>query len=450
MREIRTARLLLPMILVCYILAGCNVSGNKSGNTSAGADTVTEQDDTVEDISKIEQIFADEYNTQNDSFKCVGIIVEKLGDKGFVAIDSDNKVDMTNADYLKRFLSSKEYGEHAGILVLQVFYIGLNYIEITTDEGNVSVEQTYYMFHDDQLTKTGHSEFVADYCEYSDEGYLLIEGSWHSPEMYVLTMSEEEVHIALRVDPLDEQCRILCEKYIAPVSYNLNNMFITNWSQDNFNSLDFYDIFERFYKETYGKDCPYTMNDNLSIGNEYEIPAEEFENVIMQYFKASSNDLHTLLRFNADKNIYTFRPRGFDEFDYAEVPYPEVIAYEEDEDGSLTLTVNAVFPDSNTSKLFSHRVTVADIDGHIYYLANEILGEEEPELWWHADRLSDDEWDEYYNEKEDGDEYSWLLPQADHEIFSAEEKKQIEADTLLAATEVWEYYKNIGYLPTRG
>jgi len=214
-------------------------------------------------------------------------------------------------------------------------------------------------------------------------------------------MSEEEEHIALRVEPLDEQCRELCEKYMTPVSYNLNNMFITDWDEDDFAGLDFYDIFDRFYMETYGKNCPYTMSDDLTVGNEYDIPADEFENVIMQHIKVSPEELHMHLRYDANKNIYIYRPRGFGEFDYAEVPYPEVVAFETNDDGSMTLMVNAVYPNVNTSKLFSHKVTVADENGRIYYLSNEILGDEELNLWWHGDRLSDDEWNEYYKGGDD-------------------------------------------------
>ncbi len=66
----------------------------------------------------------------------------------------------------------------------------------------------------------------------------------------------------------------------------------------------------------------------------------------------------------------------------------------------MTLTVNAVYPNGNTSKLFSHRVTVANTDGRFYYLSNEILGDKELDFWWHADRLTDDEWDDHYNEKD--------------------------------------------------
>ena len=51
--------------------------------------------------------------------------------------------------------------------------------------------------------------------------------------------------------------------------------------------------------------------------------------------------------------------------------------------------------------------------------------------------------EDHFIKREDENEYSWLIPQADHENFTVEEKKQIEADTLLAATEVWESYENV-------
>ncbi len=394
--------MILTLILACFMLAGCSGKSNENTNISAWTATVTDQNDVPIDISIIEKVFIDEFKDTNSNRQYVQRIIDRLADCGFIAIDSDNRVDMANAENLRQFIAAWKSGEHAKVSVLRIFYNGaLNILEITTDEGNVSVKETYYTFQDNHLSKTVHSEFGADYCKYTGEGYLIIEGSWYSPESYVLTVSEEEEHIAIRVEPLDKQCRELNEKYIAPVSYNLNNMFIIDWNEDDFADLDFYDVFERFYKETYGKDCPYTMNDDLSVGNEYEIPADEFENVIMQHIKVSSEDLHMLLRYDAVKDIYIYRPRGFYEFDYAEVPYPEMVAFETNDDGSMTLMVNAVYPNENTSKLFSHKVTVADENGKIYYLSNEILGDEELNLWWHRDRLSDDEWNEYYKGGDD-------------------------------------------------
>ena len=60
-----------------------------------------------------------------------------------------------------------------------------------------------------------------------------------------------------------------------------------------------------------------------------------------------------------------------------------------------------------------------------------------------ADRLSDDEWNEYYKRDDIIDDYRWLIPQADHDNFTEEEKKQIESDTLTTATNIWELYENI-------
>ena len=96
----------------------------------------------------------------------------------------------------------------------------------------------------------------------------------------------------------------------------MNNVFITDWNEKDYTRLDFGDIFERFYKEAYGINCPYVMNDNLSVKNEYRIPADEFEN--------------------------------------------------------------------------SHKVTILEEDGRTYYLSNEIVGGEEPDLWWHAVRCTDE------------------------------------------------------------
>ena len=99
--DVKRKFIILPLVLVCCLLAGCSVSSNESSNTSAGTEIVSDQDDPKADISKIEQIYIDEYKTQDVNQKCVGKIIEKLGDNGFIAIDSENKVDMANAENMR-------------------------------------------------------------------------------------------------------------------------------------------------------------------------------------------------------------------------------------------------------------------------------------------------------------------------------------------------------------
>ena len=58
--DVKRKFVILSLVLVCYVFAGCSVSSDESSSISVGAETVTEQDDPIKDISKIEQIFVDE------------------------------------------------------------------------------------------------------------------------------------------------------------------------------------------------------------------------------------------------------------------------------------------------------------------------------------------------------------------------------------------------------
>ena len=58
-------------------------------------------------------------------------------------------------------------------------------------------------------------------------------------------------YMAYRVLSLDETCRELNRKYILPIGYERNNMFLTDWSEEEFAELDFYDMFDLFYQENH-------------------------------------------------------------------------------------------------------------------------------------------------------------------------------------------------------
>lgn len=59
---------------------------------------------------------------------------------------------------------------------------------------------------------------------------------------YEVTRNEIMEYMAYRVLSLDETCRELNRKYILPIGYERNNMFLTDWSEEEFAELDFYDI----------------------------------------------------------------------------------------------------------------------------------------------------------------------------------------------------------------
>ena len=63
------------------------------------------------------------------------------------------------------------------------------------------------------------------------------------------------------------------------------------------------------------------------------------------------------------------------------------------EDGTVTLHVNAVYPGGNMSKEFSHTTVIRPFsEGSFQYVSNEIiLPEGDHDIWWHSNRLTEEE-----------------------------------------------------------
>ena len=168
----------------------------------------------------------------------------------------------------------------------------------------------------------------------------MFSGVWFSEELYVLELSGAEEHTALRVQPLDETYRVLSRKYLRPISFEQNNMFIVDWSEDDFGDLNFYDMYDILYPKVNGQYVPYVADDNLSVSAVYQIPKEEFESVIMKYFNIDSETLQSKTIYDSENLTYEYKPRGFEEVEYPEYPYSEVVGFSENSDGTITLTAN--------------------------------------------------------------------------------------------------------------
>ena len=112
-------------------------------------------------------------------------------------------------------------------------------------------------------------------------------------------------------------------------------MFLVDWSEDDFGELNFYDMFDLLYPKVYGTNIPYVADDNLGVGAVYQIPKDDFERVILPYFNIDSETLQSKTIYNAEDKTYEYKPRGFEEVEYPEYPYSEVIGFTENGDGTL-------------------------------------------------------------------------------------------------------------------
>ena len=402
-------------ILTLFVMAGtailvmtgcCNELQEVQENREIVVDNEVRlpNEDDFDDAVSIAAIYRDIYDEAVEtntlsSLETLRRIVARLGENGYVAVDSENQVDMAGAEQVIEFCKAVDEKKSAMLTIIVIKDFGFRKFDLKTEDGNVNIVRGYYQYDQDGcLQNRSTVSYPADIWQYTEEGYILFEGSYFSDENYVLTLSDTPEHTALRVLPLDEKCRELNRKYILPVGYEQNNIFLTDWNEEDIGELDFYDIFDNFYPILHGQSVPYVADESLAVGAVYQIPEEIFENVIMTHFNVNKEALRRETTYNPEKAAYEYRPRGFYEVEYPDIPYPEVVSYTENQDGTITLIVNAVYPNGNTSMAYAHKTVIRPLEEDCFqYVSNQMMNLiDEHDIWWHSNRLTKEEWIEIY------------------------------------------------------
>ena len=394
----------ISFVLILSI-SGCSDAPPEENTVSETViDVQAIQEESEEDADEIISVCIDLYEKAEEENKLADLetirsIVNRLGENGYSAVDSRNQINMTEPEKVVEFCEKVDAQEEAEITILEVSYLGgfVKY-DLHTKDGNVDVVRSYYKYENGNMKREVIGNYQAEYWNYTEEGYLMFSGVWFSEELYVLTLSGAEEHTALRVQPLDETYRELSRKYLNPISFERNNMFIVDWSEEDFGDLNFYDMYDILYPKVNGQYAPYVADDNLSVSAVYQIPKEEFESVIMKYFNIDSETLQSKTIYDSENLTYEYKPRGFEEVEYPEYPYSEVVGFTENNDGTITLTANVVFPYAGNSKVYAHEVVVRPLEnGRVQYVSNRIIpSEDNYRETWHTPRLTLEEWEELY------------------------------------------------------
>ncbi len=395
-------------IMILLSVSGCSDTHLEDEQVVESEIAVQDQQQNVKDNEdEIIEICSQLYKKASEENKIadletVRIIVNQFGENGYPAVDSRNQIDMTEAEQVEWFCEMVDTQEEAEITIIEVSYLGgfVKY-DLETKDGNVDVVRSYYKYENGNMKREVTGSYQAEYWNYTEDGYLMFSGVWFSEELYVLELSGAEEHTALRVQPLDETYRELSRKYLLPIGFEQNNMFIVDWSEDDFGDLNFYDMYDLLYPKVNGTYTPYVADDNLGVGAVYRIPKDDFESVIMAYFNIDSETLQSKTIYYAEDETYEYKPRGFEEVEYPEYPYSEVVGFTKNSDGTLTLTANVVFPYAGDSKVFAHEVVVRPLEnGGVQYVSNRIIpSEDNYRETWHTPRLTAKEWDEIYGGK---------------------------------------------------
>lgn len=386
-------------------ISGCSdVTQMETQTMESKSEVQSFEQNTPEEAEKLIEICYDLYEkaaveNKLDDLEVIRSIVNRFGENGYAAIDSQNQIDMTEMEQVIRFCEKVDSKEEDKLTIIKVSYSGgFAEYDLQTKDGNVDVTRSYYGYDNGKLQYTAAGSYTASRWQYTEDGYLIFSGAWFSEERYALTLSSAEEHAAFRVQPLDEKCRELNRKYLIPIGYGKNNLFLVDWSEEDFGELNFYDLYDIFYPKVNAQPVPYTADDNLGVGAVYQIPEAEFELVIMKYFNIGSETLRSKTTYCPKEMAYEYKPRGFFEAEYPERPYSEVVSYTENSNGTIALTVNVVFPYKGISKVYTHEAVIRPLDdGGVQYVSNRIMpSENDYEVTWYKPRLTEEQWEEVY------------------------------------------------------
>ena len=261
----------ISFVLILSI-SGCSDAPPEENTVSETViDVQAIQEESEEDADEIISVCIDLYEKAEEENKLADLetirsIVNRLGENGYSAVDSRNQINMTEPEKVVEFCEKVDAQEEAEITILEISYLGgfVKY-DLHTKGGNVDVVRSYYKYENGNMKREVIGNYQAEYWNYTEEGYLMFSGVWFSEELYVLTLSGAEEHTALRVQPLDETYRELSRKYLNPISFERNNMFIVDWSEEDFGDLNFYDMYDILYPKVNGQYAPYVADDNLSV-----------------------------------------------------------------------------------------------------------------------------------------------------------------------------------------
>lgn len=293
-------------------------------------------------------------------------IITFLGKKGFVVTDTNNEVNLENPEKVRSFCDKASNEETDILMILRIMDNGgFIRFDFTTEAGKIKIIVSTMKWQENGVPEVSAvDEFIAHSWEYTDKGYFLFKkelpAGYHGPSG----------NYAIRVQPLDELLHEYSSIYLRPIGYDDNNIFLADWSENDYNNLSLADMFPIFYKMK--NDVPFSYSD--SIGNSYELPKDEFEDIMKSYLSIDEDIIRQQIKFKENSSKYIWRSRRVDEYQSFNWPYPEAVGYAVQSDGTLKLTVDAVWPDENTDHAFTHEVVLRLFDdGSFQYVSNYLI-----------------------------------------------------------------------------
>ncbi len=376
------------LIALCLLLCACGApgAGQERDIQKRCRQIVSLYRDLYDSAQK--EPAADRWEEQTLSQQSINAIEARLLERGLDVIDSsaDCPGYFVNAEHFRQFWDSVQRDEEASQEVIAIRDSGaLSYRLLTHQDGTTYVYSLVYSLAGDE---------DPDYEMHQVYGAELTEQG----NFYYRINPEDDCHYAnytlIRLQKPDQELWELYSKYILAGGYTATNIFLTDWTEDDFSPLCFNDLWEYVYRYRTGTQfwpdgCAYDKSRNC-----YLIPAAEFESAVLPFFKLDAQTLRQLADYDAQTDSYPWRQVESNDYAFYLSYYtiePEVTACRTNADGTLALTVEARSTDLGIDCLFSHEVTVRPMeDGGFQFVGNRVLSQTEKGLPYCEPRLT---WD---------------------------------------------------------
>lgn len=382
--------------LIVLVISGCGQKGGAQLKRNENVPNARQQE-MYADTERLAEGYRSIYekakkNQELNTLEAKKKIIDYFKNKGYAAVDTENQIDMANGEQAERFCQKAKEKQQANLILFSVMDEGgfVRY-DMETSGGEIAVEVCSLEWIENSPQAGYFQKFQAYTWKYTQNGYFFIEQ--YRPPGYDGAIGQT----GFRIKPLDGACRELNRKYVMPVGYELNNLFIVDWNQGDYGNLEFYDLYERMHTLKYGSYVPYSGE---GAGVEYEVPKEEFEEVIKTYMQVDSQDIERNAVYHPESQTYRYRPRGLYDFEFPYEPYPEVVAYEIEDDGHMKLTINAVWTLEESDCAITSELVVLPLEnGGFQYVSNKVIAvDNRLQSSWYMPRLTEELWMEMYGE----------------------------------------------------
>lgn len=278
---------------------------------------------------------------------------------------------MENYQSVDSFLENCTNGKSGSVVIYEIHNDGgIGRMKFIFDGTDMYVVSARSIWRDNGKSGMSYTSYTRiKEWKYTDKG-------WFGYELCVPEPPEVSEIVdgscLIRVKPMTEEQREMSERCVRGLGYQGQNLLCSNWNVENMSKLDFNGMFEYLYGMRYGEKF---NSEDYPNG----IPKKKFESLIMEYLPITVEQIREYAVLDEENQTYYWVRLGC--FNYAPTFFgtslPEVVGIKENEDGTVTLTVEAVCDMVICDDaVITHELTVRFAeDGSFHYLGNEILND---------------------------------------------------------------------------